>query len=194
MQGRVEIWSSSKIIRHRIKDSLVSLIKTMPDWIVLIISFAETYVMPIAVGLLAFVLSYHYFGDWEEFKRPEMFWIILVLCVAIALSVSILIKRLRDAIINARAERIFQQEKQLRLQRQWEEAVVSRVRALPTPIQFKFKSACRESFEVIGHDLIIIELSELEAVKVVDRTTYGLRIMLTEKGIAAVRKKCDSIF
>ncbi|WP_160335214.1 hypothetical protein [Parasutterella muris] len=72
--------------------------------------------------------------------------------------------------------------------------MISRVRALPTPTQLRFKSAGSESFEVIGHDLTINELSELGAVKVINRTARGLWIILTEKGIAAVRKKSDLIY
>lgn len=192
---------SQKIIRHRIKELPHSLIKTMPDFLKLIVPFIVKNVISITVGIGIFLLAYSYFGHLEVFKDPWISYVVLAFCVLLSVSAFVIAKgvllfiaRVFRIALNVRETNQQRSYEESYRNRQWEDAVISRVRELPIPTQFRFKSAGSESFEVIGHDLTINELSELGAVRVISRTARGLRIILTEKGIAAVRKKSDLIY
>lgn len=192
---------AKKIIRHRIKELPHSLIKTMPDFFRLILPFIVKNVISITVGIGVFLLAYSYLGHLQVFKEVWISYVVLAFCILLSISVFVLVKGVLRFIaqafrlvLNVRETNRQRSYEESYRNRQWEDAVISRVRALPTPTQFRFKSAGSESFEVIGHDLTVNELSELGAVKVINRTARGLRIILTEKGIAAVRKKSDLIY
>lgn len=173
----------------------------MPDCFRLILPFIVRNVISITVGIGIFLLAYSYFGHLEVFKDPWISYVVLAFCVLLSVSAFVIAKgvlrfiaqtfRLALNVRETNQQRAYEESYR---NRQWEDAVISRVRALPTPTQLRFKSSGSDSFEVIGHDLTINELSELGAVKVINRTARGLRIILTEKGIAAVRKKSDLIY
>lgn len=155
----------------------------------------------ITVGIGVFLLAYSYLGHLEVFKEVWISYVVLAFCILLSISVFVLVKGVLRFIaqafrlaLNVRETNRQRSYEESYRNRQWEDAVISRVRELPIPTQFRFKSAGSESFEVIGHDLTINELSELGAVRVISRTARGLRIILTEKGIAAVRKKSDLIY
>ena len=155
----------------------------------------------ITFGIGIFLLAYSFFGQLEVFKEPWISYVVLVFCVLLSVSVFLITKtilisvmKLLKVVLVVR-ERNHQRENEARYkERQWEAAVVSRVRSLPTPVQSVFKSAGCESFVVMGHDLTIIELTELGAVRVIHRAEDGLRIVLTDKGRATVRKHRSSIY
>ncbi|WP_304627005.1 hypothetical protein, partial [uncultured Parasutterella sp.] len=166
-----------------------------------VLPFIVKNVISITVGIGVFLLAYSYLGHLEVFKEVWISYVVLAFCILLSISVFVLVKGVLRFIaqafrlaLNVRETNRQRSYEESYRNRQWEDAVISRVRALPTPTQLRFKSAGSESFEVIGHDLTINELSELGAVKVINRTARGLWIILTEKGIAAVRKKSDLIY
>ena len=173
----------------------------MPDFLKAILPLIVKNVISITVGIGIFLLAYSFFGQLEIFREPWVSYVVLGFCVLLSVSASLIGKsilifmvKIFKGILSMR-QREQQRENEVRHQnRLWEEAVVSRVRALPTPIQFNFKTAGCNSFVVIGHDLIIIELCELGAVQVVSRTEAGLRIVVTDKGLATVKKYSSFIF
>lgn len=168
----------------------------MSDWIVLIISFVEKHVLPLALGLIAFVLSYHFFGEWKEFQHPKMFWIILVLCLAVALSVSVITGKFIKAIINAKNDRKYRRWRQLNSQKEWEEEVIGQFLSLPETIKGQLKE-CQETeseFCSYGHDLTIERLHRLKAVTIVGNCPFGLLFVLTRDGIQTIQKRIRDLY
>lgn len=172
----------------------------MPDWIALIISFVEKYVIPLTLGLVAFFVSYFIFGDWKEFQRPEIFWLILLLCLAVALSVFVIVEKITktiiNAITNAKNEREYRQWKQLKAQKEWEDEVVNALKFLPGPTKHEIKNCQSEEtrFCLYGYEPTLGRLHELNAVTIVGRSSFGLIFVLTKQGMQVVRKRSRDLY
>lgn len=168
----------------------------MPDWIALIISFVEKHVIPLTLGLIAFVLSYHFFGDWKEFQHPGMFWIILLLCVGIALSVFVIAGKATKAIIDAWNDRKYLRWRQVQAQKEWEDEVVNALTFLPGPTKHEIKNCQSEEtrFCLYGYEPTLGRLHELNALTIVGRSSFGLIFVLTKQGMQVVRKRSRDLY
>lgn len=167
----------------------------MPDWIKLIISFVQKRMVSTTLGLLAFVFAYHYFGTWEEFKRPEFFWIVLALCLGIAFSISMTIEKIRSAVASARIKEQLEKEENARQLLQIEETIVNHFASLSAPIKFQIKKHPEKGFGFAStQELTIKELHKLGAITITGRTPWGLVAVLTETGAEIIRKRARDLY
>lgn len=120
----------------------------MPDFFRLILPFIVKNVISITVGIGVFLLVYSYLGHLEVFKEVWISYVVLAFCVLLSMSVFVLAKGVLRFIakafrlaLNVRETNQRRAYEESYRNRQWEDAVISRVRALPTPTQLRFKSS-----------------------------------------------------
>jgi len=148
------------------------------------------------VGILFFAALYVFFGDTVLFQKTEFFWITFAFCILAAILIGWILRGIIKGFLSVKgsiAASQLERNLKLRQYKELEDRIVNEVMNI-RPYHLDCKNADKTPFEVIGHDPAVQRLVALGAFKIVGRTSYGLRVQLTDLGITVFRKRKDDIY
>lgn len=168
----------------------------MPEWIPLIITFVLKHVVATIVGILFFWALYGGYGDTILFQKTEFFWITFAFCILVAILIGQILRGIINGFLSVKGAIVASQldkDRKQRESRELEDRIVNEAMHLG-PYRLDCKNADKTPFEVIGHDPAVQRLVALGVFKIVGRTNCGLRVQLTDFGIAVFQKRKDDIY